>query len=94
MLTLACSPEAPSTFPDCVEEGIKFSAREATLRCCEGLVRSEAYRESQDRELKLGDLIRGCEPAGPPDIKVCTRCGDAVCGPGENRCNCLADCSR
>jgi hypothetical protein len=24
---------------------------------------------------------------------VCVQCGDGRCGPGENRCNCPADCS-
>jgi hypothetical protein len=94
LLLVAAYGEAnhPHSGPDCVEEGVKYSARDPTLRCCEGLVRLEAYRESANPSLQLEDLPRGCEPAGPPDIKVCARCGDGICGPGENRCNCVADC--
>ena len=45
-------PIGPGLSPDCVEEENKFSAREATLRCCDGIVRIEAYRKSKDPELK------------------------------------------
>jgi hypothetical protein len=51
------------------------------LQCCEGLT-----------------AIGQCEMAGdscaclPCMCFVCTKCGNGMCGPGENLCNCPQDC--
>ena len=51
------------------------------LPCCDGLVRlDEAYPDGNG----------GCQPE--ENAYICTRCGDGMCGLGENTCNCPADC--
>ena len=34
-----------------------------------------------------------CDTQAPPSLFVCGACGNGVCGPGENVCNCAADCA-
>lgn len=51
--------------------------------CCEPLVRVSAY------EARTGEA--GACLVSKADRFVCTRCGDGICGPGEDRCNCQ-DC--
>lgn len=63
----------------CRGEGRDIEGKEG--RCCEGLSAIPASRP-EDGE---------CRDA-PPSVQVCARCGDGVCGPGENRCNCAGDC--
>jgi hypothetical protein len=57
--------------------------------CCEGLIAVEAsvpFQQYYPNE--------GCEPlnADCPDCRICTRCGNGVCGKAENFCNCATDC--
>ena len=65
----------------CAGEGEIISLLDPTQVCCPGL-----------------DMITAAEPMPggscmvAPDIAVCTSCGDGICGPGENICNCPADC--
>ena len=33
-----------------------------------------------------------CVQTAPPDILICSICGDGICPPWENRCSCPADC--
>ena len=52
-------------------------------RCCNGLVFIDiAYP---------GDG-GSCQYPAPPSAMLCAFCGDGVCNPPENRCNCGADC--
>jgi hypothetical protein len=48
--------------------------------CCNGLSSS------------FGELINGSCSYKNPDIRICTHCGDGICGLGENKCNCAMDC--
>jgi hypothetical protein len=78
-----CVPAALSRRPACRGEGQDVEGKEPGAGCCEGLA---AIAESRPEE---GE----CRSA-PPSVKVCARCGDGVCGKGENRCNCAEDCAR
>jgi hypothetical protein len=49
--------------------------------CCPGLAPVAASEEQDGR----------CAPLAP-DAVVCVRCGDGVCGAGENECRCPSDC--
>lgn len=74
---------------ECYNEGERFNTLETPdATCCEGLTRiSWSFPE---------------EPIGRPDscvapdcpCYICTKCGDGVCGEGENWCNCGEDCER
>jgi hypothetical protein len=77
----------------CVTEGQTFDAKMSSLGlfCCSGLTRSEAYFTTDAATSPDPTLPAGCG-SPPPSIKICTRCGNGVCGDGENRCNCPADC--
>jgi hypothetical protein len=72
----------------CLGEGESFNATgkkpEELKECCEGLVKINKihYEPSAIPECKFPK----CE------CYVCTRCGDGICGKGENFCNCSEDC--
>jgi len=65
----------------CVKEGESGNARTYSIKkCCQGLT-----------EIKLDSPINGeCEKV--MDGFGCTKCGDGICGKGENYCNCPGDC--
>jgi hypothetical protein len=73
--------------PECVGEGETFGGYTAEpdyRTCCEGLnMTYQGYSLGDD-----GKCIMMVD-----DASMCTKCGDGVCGPGENKCNCPADCS-
>ena len=65
----------------CFEAGQTLPNVEGAPGCCEGLV------------------VIGCEQAAPPGLcrpcegsTSCSPCGDGVCDPVENNCNCADDC--
>ena len=64
----------------CVREGGMASAK-AFSQCCSDLVASQSLA-----------LVDGVCAVSAPSANVCTRCGNGTCGPGENSCNCPADC--
>ncbi|HKO48645.1 MAG TPA: hypothetical protein VJV79_13030 [Polyangiaceae bacterium] len=64
----------------CVREGGMASAKSFS-RCCPDLVASESLT-----------LVDGACTMAAPLANVCTRCGNGICGPVENSCNCPADC--
>lgn len=77
---------------DCIGEGQRFSAKEG-MTCCHGLIRAEVSQPVQSEDVRGAGQLEACEPDAPPDIKVCVACGNGICGPGENPCNCPADCA-
>jgi hypothetical protein len=87
---LACCP--PESLPD------PSIGRIAT--CFQyGGVRGDCVTEGEDLEAK--DICSICCPGLtrlencvglPPSNFFCGACGNGVCGPGENTCNCPADC--
>ena len=78
----------------CAGEGERLSAKAETVRCCPGLTRIEAEKPVQALLPGSPETRMECRREGPPDIKICTACGDGRCGVGENRCNCPRDCSK
>jgi hypothetical protein len=84
-LMTACTHDEPppdGPYDGCIQEGEEMNAKIPGAACCEGLTRIE------DTQYRDGGI---CEPV-PPDLKICTRCGNGQCGPGESPCNCPADC--
>lgn len=83
-------PEIFTTDEDnpCVEEGGAAGWSESRgydLVCCSGLTRIDGrtFLNSDGQ----------CESFAGFDFGlVCTYCGNGICGPGENICNCEADC--
>lgn len=68
--------------PACVEEGQSHAVIPDAPPCCEGLKKIGCDRPDEEGACPLGCL----------GAFVCARCGDGDCGPGENYCNCPADC--
>jgi len=65
----------------CKTEGQSYSIFEdPQARCCEGLDTKSIY--------DLENCI-----AVPGGKYSCVKCGNGICGPGENKCNCPKDCS-
>ena len=86
---------ATDTGTACLKEGeinsTGYNSSEKSLDCCPGLKVIpvvDAWRNpdgSVDTTCSEGKL-------GVPYNVVCTYCGNGVCGTGENKCNCSADC--
>ena len=79
----AVDPDA--TAPDaavCAAEGASVPVVPNALACCPGLSPIGC-----DRPDGQGMCPGGCDGA-----TICARCGDGICGPGENLCNCAVDC--
>ncbi len=69
-----------------LKEGGIVSAFTDQFPCCSGLTKTgaeSAYYSSNGNE---------CIEMPTPRDLVCTNCGNGVCGLGENKCNCPADC--
>jgi len=66
----------------CAKEGVKSKIG---TPCCSGLVRIS----NDFPDLRTGECTGGTDDG----TMYCTKCGDGVCGPGENKCNCPKDCS-
>ena len=65
---------------DCIEEGQSGPVEPTGPECCPGLVSKSEYTIDRGTcRRKLG-------------VFICTDCGDKVCGPGEDWCNCRHDC--
>ena len=71
---------------DCMQEGETFLVGSG-FNCCSGLGMSLCCSPS--------------EPIGAPDscscrfsCRTCIKCGDGICGNGENWCTCIEDCPR
>jgi hypothetical protein len=77
----------------CVTEGQKFSGKDPGRTCCQGLTRLDTDQPAAAPGQRIEGYAPGCEPGEPPDSKICARCGNGRCGPGENRCNCMVDCT-
>ncbi len=68
--------------PPCIYEGGKASIIDGTKpQCCSGLTQITG-----DKPDTTGQCMRA------EGAIVCTKCGDGVCGLGENYCNCSQDC--
>jgi hypothetical protein len=71
----------PELCPDCFAEGEQFEDVAPEDKCCAKLVPIKvAFPEGE-----------GCTQPNCPCF-VCTKCGNGLCGEGENWCNCPNDC--
>lgn len=70
-------------YGDCTHEGEEHGAKIPCTKCCSGLKEVAPARLFDESCTRLN-------PIG--DERVCSRCGDNVCGVGESRCNCPSDC--
>lgn len=66
----------------CRSEGEDVDGKDFGSVCCPGLTPIPTTKPSS----------AGCTSSTPPSIQICARCGDRICGVGENRCNCPHDC--
>ncbi|MDO8524364.1 MAG: peptidoglycan-binding domain-containing protein [bacterium] len=71
----------------CVKEGEQTAntAVASIRKCCSGLSLIEEMTNFNSNCTK--------EPMLNKITYTCTACGNGVCGPGENRCNCPSDCN-
>lgn len=76
------------TLGDCTPEGNTLDGKDICSICCPGLTRVSL---SMPSEAGAGDAA-ACVGEGPPSLLLCVACGDGVCGPSENSCNCPTDC--
>jgi hypothetical protein len=81
--TLVNCPEDCGSLPveECVNEGDAIDTS-GTQQCCAGLSAISCHRP---------DPYGKC-PDSLCDSFPCAKCGNSVCGPGENVCNCPTDC--
>ena len=68
--------------PCCIPEGETGPVIPDAPECCGDLVKISCDKPAEDGQ------CQGCDGAF-----VCARCGDGLCGLGENACNCPADCA-
>ena len=89
----ACAPCMPNHCVDvgCVPEGGYIPGaispdykNHMATECCQGL---SVIEPSQRFDQNCNRVPIAGEPSG-----VCSKCGNGVCGPGENKCNCPQDC--
>ena len=71
----------------CVPEGETFLDYPGAPECCEGLSLIGLDRVEPNFQLCVPPTGGANERSGR-----CTRCGDGICSPPENKCNCLEDC--
>jgi len=70
----------PSGLAECITEGGSRPVVPGALPCCLGLVSIPCAEP-------VGDICQPC-----PGATICADCGNGICGPGENTCNCPEDC--
>lgn len=75
----------------CTGEGQEYNAKDICAGCCPALTRQPAADFGDNTPPSIDGFPEGC------DIKshalfICVKCGDGICGNGENECNCPTDC--
>lgn len=79
-------------YGSCRGEGESFEGKVICAHCCEGLQRIAPLVVGEADPLGADSANPTCVWAAPVSVIVCARCGDGICGKGENRCNCSVDC--
>jgi len=74
---------AKGTETACTGDGAEFTPKLIGAHCCDGL---SPIADSHPDETGTCTQL-------PPDALICADCGNGACGPGENVCNCPADCA-
>lgn len=82
-----CTPEGKCEAL-CIVEGDSLDLDGKGLPCCEGLTVLPHFKTKPGDDC---DAAQCCFWCGQEEGLVCAACGDGVCGPGENACNC-EDC--
>lgn len=72
--------------------GEQYDGKVICAQCCEGLERRGVVVRGNATPPEVDGLPDGCDVGAPPSVLVCLRCGDGVCGTGEDFCNCPEDC--
>ncbi len=75
-----CPDDCPTT--SCTPEGDSHAVVPGAPDCCHGLVEVGCSEPDPNT-----GVCMGCAGA-----TYCTACGDGICGLGENKCRCPADC--
>lgn len=76
----------------CAQQGESVEGKDVCAHCCEGLDRVAPLAPSSEQFPSESSFPPGCGPAASDSLFVCVRCGDGVCGAGENACLCPGDC--
>lgn len=81
-----CASDCGNETPDCMSEGeVGTTQTQFAPACCPGLVAVAAsYAKSEGSGVVCESPASGAF--------TCVRCGDGVCGMGENGCRCPQDC--
>lgn len=76
----------------CIEEGETFEGKIAPALCCTGLIFTTP--ETVTSMVFVG-YPGGCGPdfSYSPSEVICLPCGNGICEPPENQCDCPEDCS-
>lgn len=80
----SCTPveDDPISQSECIPEGEASIPSPDRIPCCDGLIVVPCNKQSS-----TGECLE-CTGGG-----YCTKCGDGICGAGENPCNCSEDCN-
>jgi DNA replication protein DnaC len=79
----------------CRKEGEQREGKVICGRCCDGLESVDDLVVGDAIPPELDSLPEGCDRSPAPEsLLTCIRCGDSVCGAGENWCNCPKDCPK
>jgi hypothetical protein len=74
----------------CLNDGEKIEGKVLGAYCCNRAVGADGLGSTVPAETRTDGGT--CERTEPPSVMVCSACGDALCSPWENGCNCAADC--
>ena len=77
----------------CVTEGNTTGISPSAAKCCSGLTANSVFAVCSDATQSSTGLSSAPIKIPSYGVSVCTKCGDGICGPGENKCNCPTDCN-
>jgi len=77
----SCPEDCPAS--SCIAEGKNTTYAPRGAKCCEGLTEADLYTYAFNGKCDLLNTTGG----------TCIQCGNGICGPGENKCNCPEDCN-
>jgi hypothetical protein len=79
----------------CRQAGEQIEGKIICARCCDGLQAVSQLVPGNQFPPAVDGLPDGCDLSPAPEsLLVCVRCGDGICGPGENSCICPSDCPK
>ena len=86
--------QKPGCGEECAGDGEMLEPGDGPSECCENLKKLQVCEYNQEIPCDPDQPDIPCEEACgcSQEKKVCTKCFDGSCGPGENPCNCPEDC--